>query len=39
VFGAAVDGRYCLSNDGRFSLSLVVDGRVLEETFFDGKVD
>ncbi len=35
----AVDGRYCLSIDGRFSLSFVVDGRALDETSFDGNVD
>jgi len=39
VVTAAVDGRYCLSIDGRFSLSFVVDGRVLDETTFDPNVD
>lgn len=37
LVGAAVDGRYCFSIDGRFSLSLLVDGRVLAETTFDVK--
>ena len=32
-------GRCCLSIDGRFSLSLVVDGRVLDETIFDARFD
>jgi hypothetical protein len=32
---AAVVGRCCLSIDGRFSLSFVVDGRVLDETILD----
>ena len=39
VVGAAVVGRYCLSIDGRFSLSVAVAGRVLDETIFDGNVD
>ena len=36
---AAVDGRYCLSSAGRFSLSILVDGRVLAETVFDANDD
>jgi hypothetical protein len=36
---AAVIGRYCLSIDGRFSLSFAVDGRVLDETIFDANVE
>jgi hypothetical protein len=36
---AVVDGRCCLSLDGRFSLSFVIDGRVLDETTFDANVD
>ncbi len=36
---AAVIGRCCLSIDGRFSLSIVVDGRVLDETIFGANVD
>ncbi len=32
-------GRCCLSMDGRFSLSFVVDGRVLDETIFDAKLE
>jgi hypothetical protein len=35
----AVDGRFCLSLDGRFSLSFAVEGRVLDETTFDANVD
>jgi hypothetical protein len=36
---AAVIGRCCLSIAGRFSLSLVVDGRVLDETIFGANDD
>ena len=32
-------GRYCLSTDGRFSLSFIVDGRVLDETILDANDD
>ena len=39
LVATAVDGRYCFSVDGRFSLSLLVDGRVLAETTFDVKDD
>jgi len=35
----AVIGRYCLSIAGRFSLSFVVDGRVLDEIIFDANVE
>ena len=35
----AVVGRCCLSSEGRFSLSLFVDGRVLDETIFGANDD
>jgi hypothetical protein len=36
---SAVVGRCCFSFEGRFSLSLLVDGRVLDETTFGANDD